>query len=119
VTETGQTADTTNQRRRLGRGTLLRYRVMAYVTGVLLLLLVFVAIPVQIWGDDDTLVAILGTAHGYLYMLYLVTAFLLAYRLRWSLGRTLLLLLAGTVPFMSFVAERRVRRIVARDVDLT
>jgi integral membrane protein len=105
-------------RRPLGRGTLIRYRVMAYVTGVLLLGLVFVAIPMQVFGNDDTLVAILGTAHGYLYMVYLVTAFLLAFRMRWSLGRTLLLLLAGTVPFMSFVAERAVMRQVARDAVL-
>jgi integral membrane protein len=103
----------------LSRGTLIRYRVMAYVTGVLLLGLVFVAIPVQVFGNDETPVAILGTAHGYLYMVYLVTAFLLAYRLRWSLTRTLLLLLAGTVPFMSFVAERAVMRQLTREQQLT
>jgi hypothetical protein len=34
-------------------GALLRYRVMAIVTGTALLLLVFVAIPIQIWGHND------------------------------------------------------------------
>ncbi len=95
-------------------GVLTRYRVMAWVTGVLLLVLVFVAMPLKYIGDDDRLVAVVGVMHGWLYMAYLVTAFMLAYRLRWSLGRTVLLLLAGTVPFMSFVAERRVVHEVRR-----
>ena len=50
----------------------------------------------------------LWTAHGWLYMLYVVAAFQLAYQLRWKVLKTVLVLLAGTVPFMSFVAERGV-----------
>ena len=93
---------------------LLRYRVMAWVTGVLLLVLVLVAMPLKYLGDDDRLVSVVGVAHGWLYLLYLLAAFTLAYRLRWSPGHTVLLLLAGTVPFMSFVAERAVVREVGR-----
>ena len=81
---------------------------MAWITGVLLLTLLLVAMPLKYLGDDERLVRVVGVAHGWLYLAYLVTAFTLAYRLRWSPGRTVLLLLAGTVPFMSFVAERRV-----------
>jgi integral membrane protein len=93
-------------------GVLLRFRVMAYVTGVLLVVLVFVAMPLKYLAGDDSLVAVVGVAHGWLYMAYLVTAFMLAYRLRWGIGRTILLLLAGTVPFASFVAERKVVHLV-------
>lgn len=101
---------------RVTPGALLRFRVMAYVTGVLLVVLVFVAMPLKYIGDDDRLVAIVGVAHGWMYMLYLVAAFMLAFQLRWSLGRTILLLLAGTIPFASFVAERRVTHsLAARD----
>lgn len=100
--------------RELAPGVLTRYRVMAWVTGVLLLVLVFVAMPLKYVGDDDRLVGVVGVMHGWLYLVYLVVAFLLANRLRWPLGRTVLLLLAGTVPFMSFVAERRVVREVRR-----
>lgn len=95
-------------------GTLTRYRVMAWVTGVLLLVLVLVAMPLKYLGDDERLVSVVGVLHGWLYLAYLVTAFLLATRLRWSPGRTVLLLLAGTVPFMSFVAERRAVAAVRR-----
>jgi integral membrane protein len=89
---------------------LTRYRVMAYVVGVLLLVLVFVAMPLKYFADQPTLVAIVGPLHGFLYMVYLVTAFDLAVRAKWPFLRTLWILLAGTVPVMSFVAERKVTR---------
>jgi len=90
----------------VGRGVLLRYRVMAYVTAVLLLLLVFYAIPVQIWGHDKRPEAIIGMLHGYLYMVYLVFAFEITVKLKVPLVRMVLVLLAGTVPFGAFFAER-------------
>jgi len=87
---------------------LTRYRVVAYIVGVLLLLLVFVAMPMRYIGDDPTLVKLIGPVHGFAYMVYLVVAFDLAVRAKWTFGRTALVLLAGTIPVMSFVAERKV-----------
>jgi integral membrane protein len=89
---------------------LTRFRVMAYVVGVLLLILVFVAVPLRYIGHDPMLVSVVGPIHGFLYMVYLVTAFDLAVRARWPFVRTILVLLAGTVPVMSFVAERKATR---------
>jgi integral membrane protein len=92
------------------RGALLRYRVMAYVTGVMLLLLVFVAIPLKYFAHHPGPVIVIGTAHGYLFILYLVVALHLGILMRWPLPRLGLIMLAGTIPFMSFVAERSVTR---------
>src|SRR5215813_6328975 len=92
--------------RLVSRGVLLRYRVMAYLTAVLLLLLLFYAIPVQIWGHDKRPEQIIGMLHGYLYMVYLVVAFEITVKLRVPLVRLILVLLAGTVPFGAFFAER-------------
>ncbi|TML30362.1 MAG: DUF3817 domain-containing protein [Actinobacteria bacterium] len=96
--------------RPVGRGVLIRYRVLAYVTAVLLLLLVFYAIPVQIWGHDKGPETIIGMLHGYLYIVYLVFAFEITVKLRVPLVRMVLVLLAGTVPFGAFFAERHMTR---------
>jgi integral membrane protein len=88
---------------------------MAWLTGAMLLILVFVAMPVKYIGDDDSLVRIVGVAHGWLYIVYIITALTLAYQARWRPLRTLLVLLAGTVPFASFVAERKVVAIARRE----
>jgi integral membrane protein len=92
------------------RGALTRYRVMAYVVGVMLVLLVAVAMPLKYLADTPGPVAVIGTAHGFLYAVYLLAAFDLALRARWTAKGTVLVLLAGTVPLLSFVAERIVTR---------
>jgi integral membrane protein len=84
-----------------------RYRVMAYVTGVVLLIACFVAIPLQVLGHP-AFGHIVWTMHGWLYLIYLFAAVHLAMTRRWRVPRIVLVLLAGTIPFMSFVMERRI-----------
>jgi len=90
------------------RASLLFYRVLAYTVGVGLVILVLVAVPLKYLADSPTLVAIVGPLHGFLYMVYLVATVNLAFRSRWSPVKTVLVMLAGTIPFVSFVAERKV-----------
>lgn len=92
------------------RNALLRYRVMAYLVGTLLVVLTCVGLPLKYGYDDDTVVLWTAIPHGWLYMILLLTAFDLGRRARWSWGRLLLIALAGTVPFLSFVAERSATR---------
>lgn len=87
---------------------LTRYRVMAYATGVVLATSCLFGFGFWPWSVSKGAAGIMWTAHGYLYMIYLVTAFMLAIRARWSIVKTVLVMLAGTIPLMSFVAERRV-----------
>lgn len=96
------------------KAALLRYRVMAYVVGVLLVLLVLVAMPMKyVWGDDRW-VTWLGIPHGWLYMGLLITAWDLGRRVKWSLRNLIGIGLAGTVPFLSFAAEHIARKDVTR-----
>jgi integral membrane protein len=90
----------------------LRYRVMAYVTGVVLMVLVFVGIPLQVFAHNLVVVNDVGTAHGILYIIYLVTAYLLSRQLKMKLAspQTIILLLAGTIPVLTFVVERWMTR---------
>ncbi|QOC90638.1 DUF3817 domain-containing protein [Micromonospora craniellae] len=90
------------------RAALTRYRVIAWIVGVVLILLVVIGMPLKYGFDNPILVETVGQAHGFLYMLYLVAAFDLSRRVDWPLKRMVLVMLAGTVPFVSFWAERRV-----------
>ena len=87
------------------RNALIRYRVMAHVVGVMLIVLVCVGMPLKYIWDDDSVVTVTGIAHGWLYMLLIITAIDVGRRARWSWIRLLLIALAGTVPFVTFVAE--------------
>ncbi|MFI6231061.1 DUF3817 domain-containing protein [Micromonospora echinospora] len=94
---------------------LTRYRVIAWIVGVVLILLVVIGMPLKYGFDDPIVVETIGPAHGFLYMVYLVAAFDLSRRADWPLKRMALVMLAGTVPFVSFYAERRVSRWVTTD----
>jgi integral membrane protein len=84
------------------------YRVMAYVTGVVLIILCVLAIA-QIWTNDGAAVNAVGTVHGLLYIVYLLVSYPLTRRLRLAPKPTIAVLLAGTVPVMTFIVESRIR----------
>ena len=89
-------------------GALIRYRVMTFIVGSALIVLVFVGVPLQVWGHFELVAKVEGTIHGYLYLVYLFTAADLARRAHWRLGRILAVVLSGFVPFLAFVVEHRV-----------
>ncbi|MBI4941267.1 MAG: DUF3817 domain-containing protein [Actinobacteria bacterium] len=105
------------------KAALTRYRVMAYATGVLLLLLTLHVVlqavqkdPGQPLFDADGLSAVvpgagafIPIAHGWLYLIYVIVSVDLWFRTRLNFPRMVGVVLAGTIPFMSFVAERWVR----------
>jgi integral membrane protein len=87
------------------RTAVLRYRVMAYITGVVLIVLCFVGIPLQVAGHP-TMANDVGVVHGILYIIYLVFAWQLSRKLGLANKPTVIMLLAGTIPVMTFIVER-------------
>lgn len=83
---------------------------MAYVTGVLLIILVFVAVPLQVWGNSKAAAEVVGIAHGYLYIVYLLVTVALYAKSRWPWWRAILVAAAGTIPFAAFFAEHWVTK---------
>jgi integral membrane protein len=91
-------------------GALQRYRVLANVVGVVLVVFLLIAVPLRYLGGEPRLSETISPVHGFLYVVYLGVTVDLARRAGWSVVRTLLVGLAGTVPFLSFVVERRMTR---------
>ena len=106
------------------------YRVMATIVGVLLVVLCLVGVPLanfdgtDMWGVFDStpmwvtpgsdaqhvgelITTYLGVAHGWLYMIFLFSAFLLSRLARWEIPFTAVTLVCGTIPLLSFWAEHR------------
>lgn len=112
------------------RNALKFYRVMALITGTMLLILTvemiykYVLTPLM-GGDPATalnfggfnLAAAIAISHGWCYVVYLIGCFWLNQQMRWSLGRYLILALAGVVPVMSFILERRINRQVEAELE--
>ncbi|WP_433336807.1 DUF3817 domain-containing protein [Spirillospora sp. CA-294931] len=85
-----------------------RYRVMAIVVGVMLLMVVFVGMPIRYIGDNGTPSAIISPIHGFLYIVYLALAYDLWRKTGWPLKQMALMVSAGLVPFLAFFIERKI-----------
>ncbi|MEI7034727.1 DUF3817 domain-containing protein [Streptomyces pratensis] len=87
---------------------LTRYRVMAYVTAVWLL--VFTAAIIAKYGFDAGDTMVISQIHGVLFIVYVVFAFDLGSKAKWPFGKLLWVLAAGCIPFASFFVEPKVSR---------
>lgn len=107
------------------------YRVLAFITGTMLLILTvemiykYLFVPFLLNGNpsealmigDFNLASAIAICHGWCYVVYLIACYWLNSAMRWKLGRFLVLALAGVVPVMSFILERRIRREVEAALD--
>jgi integral membrane protein len=85
------------------------YRVLSWITGTLLLILVFVGLPLKYLGDVPQVDAVVGVAHGvFFFPAYVVVVLILGVTRNWSILKILVVAACGVIPFGSFVAERRV-----------
>jgi integral membrane protein len=95
------------------KSSLVRFRVMAIVAGVMSLLLWFVDLPVVYLFDNPdwkAAVAWIPFVHGWIYFAYVIVALQFSVKAKWPISKILWLLLAGTLPVASLIAERRVVR---------
>jgi integral membrane protein len=82
------------------------FKVMAFTVGVGLLILVTEIILK--YGFHNHALDWWPQLHGFIYIVYVVATANLGFKTGWTLGRMVLVMLAGVVPFLSFWAERRV-----------
>ena len=102
------------------------YRVLAFVVGVLLAFCALVALPLKYLATEGSdlqefgeAASIMWVAHGWVFMVYVVVAVLLARKANWSLGFTVLALVAGLIPLLIFWVEHRVvQKLKAENPDL-
>jgi integral membrane protein len=92
------------------------YRVMAYVVGVGLLILVLAGVPLQYGANQPAVASIVGPVHGVLYIIYLLAAYNLSRKAHFSLLQLAAMVGAGFVPFLAFVVEHRTTRRIQRDL---
>ena len=86
-------------------GALFRYQLMANIVGTLIIpLFIFTGIKI-FTGHCKLEVEIFGVAHGYLYIVYLITAGFLALKARLHIPWIILMFAAGLVPGLTFLVE--------------
>ena len=86
---------------------LARFKFIAYLAGIVLILF---TIEITLKYSGILEIPWFAQLHGIVYMVYVVIAFDISRRAKLSLRDTFLILIAGTIPVMSFIAESKIRR---------
>ena len=87
------------------RSALTGYRVMAWMTGIWLIALVYEMVLKYIVKVDNPPNWI-GVVHGWVYFVYLLFTANLAVKVRWPIAKTVGVLLAGTIPLLGIIVEQ-------------
>ncbi|MFP5313807.1 MAG: DUF3817 domain-containing protein [Actinomycetes bacterium] len=121
------------------RSALSFYKVLAYATGVMLLLVVVEMVAKYGFGAEIIAGGSAGAlglvqeaqadaaggfnlstavliVHGWLYVVYLVADFRLWQFMRWPFSKFVVIALGGVVPLLSFIVEKRIHRQVEEEL---
>ncbi len=86
-----------------------RLRIIGFLEGVSLLVLVFVAVPLKYIGHLPALVKMIGPVHGILFLLFIILTISVGVEQKWSFrGTTWKVLLACLIPFGTFYIDRTI-----------
>ncbi|HET6734462.1 DUF3817 domain-containing protein [Mycobacterium sp.] len=86
------------------RKALLGYRVLAWTTGIWLIALCYEMVMKYAFHDDS--LGWIAVVHGWVYFVYLLFTANLAVKVRWPIGKTIGVLLAGTIPLVGIIVEQ-------------
>lgn len=92
------------------RSVLTRYRVMALITAVMLLVLCTCMVFKYGFDTGEGVTLVVSQLHGVLYIIYLIFAFDLGAKAKWPVGKLLWVLISGTIPTAAFFVERKIAR---------
>ena len=86
------------------RTALAGYRVLAWATGIWLIALCYEMVVKYLVKVEDPPTWI-GVVHGWVYFTYLLATLNLATKVRWPIGKSIGVLLSGTIPLLGLVVE--------------
>lgn len=83
------------------------FKVIAILEGISFLAILFVTMPLKYFFEMPYPNHVVGMAHGFLFLIYIVLAFLVKAELKWNLKTLLIVLACSIIPFGTFWMERK------------
>lgn len=91
-----------------------RLRLCAFLEGMSLLILVFIAVPLKYVFDYDEWVKAIGPVHGALFILFIFNALQVGVEQKWNFWQiTLKVIIASFIPFGTFYIDKRILKDIA------
>ncbi len=83
------------------------FKIISALEAISFLVLLGIAMPLKYIWDMPQMVKIVGMAHGILFILYIIGAYFMKEKLKWSWGTLAIVMLCSVLPFGPFYAERK------------
>lgn len=83
------------------------FKIVAFLEGTSLLLLLFFAMPMKYFFQEPIFVKTIGMAHGVLFVVYIILAIMAKIELNWSFKKFSFICVASIVPFGTFYVEKK------------
>ncbi len=83
------------------------FKIVAFLEGSSLLLLLFFAMPMKYFFQEPIYVKTIGMAHGVLFVVYIILAIMSKIELNWSFNKFSFICVASIVPFGTFYVEKK------------
>ncbi|MBE9662085.1 DUF3817 domain-containing protein [Mucilaginibacter myungsuensis] len=91
-----------------------RLRILSYLEGLSLLILIFIAVPMKHYAGDPSLVKTMGPIHGALFLLFIFNTLMVGIEQKWKFGQTTWkVLLACIIPFGTFYIDQKILKPIA------
>jgi integral membrane protein len=86
-----------------------RLRIIGFLEGISLLVLIFIAVPLKYYAHQPQLVKMLGPVHGALFLLFVINTISVGVEQQWSFKTTTWkVLLACMIPFGTFYIDKKI-----------
>ncbi|MCU7556259.1 DUF3817 domain-containing protein [Macrococcus capreoli] len=81
------------------------FRFFGFLEGGSLLLLLGIAMPLKYFAGKPEVVTVIGSVHGFLFTVYVITLIMVTLKVKWPIKWPALGLLVAFIPFGTFIYD--------------
>jgi integral membrane protein len=86
-----------------------QFRFIGFIEGLSLLILVFIAMPLKYVAGFPEAVRVVGSMHGFCFILYLLAIAYTTIKIRWSLKWIVSSVIVAFIPFGNIILDRYIK----------
>ncbi|PLR80778.1 hypothetical protein CVD25_08220 [Bacillus canaveralius] len=87
-----------------------RFRLMGFIEGASLLILLFIAMPLKYFAGFPEVVSVVGALHGFFFIAYVLIIAYTTFKIRWSFVWVASAVVVAFIPFGNMILDIRLQR---------
>jgi integral membrane protein len=86
------------------------FRISGFIEGSSLLILLFIAMPLKYFAGLPEVVTVVGSLHGFFFVLYILITGFTTLKVKWHLGWPIAAVIVAFIPFGNFILDWRLKK---------